>query len=402
MDFNSMLIGTDNKDAMVEYYTKVLGEPSYTGRQLRGLAARLRLGQHRRAFRGPRPQCRPRPPHLEHRDQGRPGRVRSNEGRRRDRRHRAVRLRWLPGRDDRHLRGPRRQLLPAHDPDGDVASSSLVARGQRHRGRLTIPVGRSSPTLRDLSRAAVEERPGGVLRRSVTRPLTLLLVAFVVALTAPVANAATIPTTTTLTLPPGPVQISAPITFKRHGDAGAHRRGRVLPDRRHGAHHRQHRTRWRRDRDVAPRTVGRRPRHHGDVHGKRGACALDERAAGAPRRRRSTPGARSPSRPDPNPQMRSDPVALHAVVTPDPGDGSVSFYWRPGAQMGAKPIAARWDGGLHGVVQRSRRLWAHCVLRWERGLPPGVQSRRDPGPSYGDPDDDHVDDHARHDLPGRT
>jgi predicted enzyme related to lactoylglutathione lyase len=30
MDFNSMLIGTDNKDAMVEYYTKVLGEPSYS------------------------------------------------------------------------------------------------------------------------------------------------------------------------------------------------------------------------------------------------------------------------------------------------------------------------------------------------------------------------------------
>jgi predicted enzyme related to lactoylglutathione lyase len=36
MDFNSILIGTDNKDAMVEYYTKVLGEPTYTDESYAG------------------------------------------------------------------------------------------------------------------------------------------------------------------------------------------------------------------------------------------------------------------------------------------------------------------------------------------------------------------------------
>ena len=52
------------------------------------------------------------------------------------------------------------------------------------------------------------------MRRSVARPLVLLLAALIVALTAPVASAVTIPTTTSLILPAGPVQISAPITFK--------------------------------------------------------------------------------------------------------------------------------------------------------------------------------------------
>lgn len=36
MDLNSILIGTDNKDALVEYYTKVLGEPSYTDESYAG------------------------------------------------------------------------------------------------------------------------------------------------------------------------------------------------------------------------------------------------------------------------------------------------------------------------------------------------------------------------------
>jgi hypothetical protein len=36
MDFNSMMIGTDNKDAMVEYYTKLLGDPTYTDESYAG------------------------------------------------------------------------------------------------------------------------------------------------------------------------------------------------------------------------------------------------------------------------------------------------------------------------------------------------------------------------------
>ena len=93
MDFNSILIGSEDPQRLVEYYTKLLGEPAmtdggYTGWQLG--SGWVTVGPHDRGQGQERP---PGPDHLEHRDDRRAGRLRSAQGRRRHRHRRALRLR---------------------------------------------------------------------------------------------------------------------------------------------------------------------------------------------------------------------------------------------------------------------------------------------------------------------
>ena len=54
MDFNSLLIGSEDPARLVEYYTKVLGEPAMIYEAVHRLAARQRLRDRRTALRGPR------------------------------------------------------------------------------------------------------------------------------------------------------------------------------------------------------------------------------------------------------------------------------------------------------------------------------------------------------------
>lgn len=104
------------------------------------LADRHRLPHGRPARPGEREECAAGPGDLEHREPRREGRLRATRGGRRHRRPGAVRARRDARRVDRHVRGSRRQLLPAHEPDmGPYPSPGA-------EGAITIPSsgGRSS------------------------------------------------------------------------------------------------------------------------------------------------------------------------------------------------------------------------------------------------------------------
>ena len=100
MNLNSILIGSEDPQRLADYYTKLFGEPGWNE------VAKERV----------------RPPRRRRSD-GSPGAVRSQRGRRRH--------------VDLHVRRPRRQLLPAHEPDGlsadlldEIGSSSREVRAQ--------------------------------------------------------------------------------------------------------------------------------------------------------------------------------------------------------------------------------------------------------------------------------
>ena len=116
MNFNNILIGSEDAPRLVEYYTKLFGEPAWpraatpAGRSAR---ASSRSGRTRRSTGATRA----------------PGRliwnIESHDVKGDFEKFkaagamvvtRAVRLRGRPGLLDRDLRGPRRQLLPADVP----------------------------------------------------------------------------------------------------------------------------------------------------------------------------------------------------------------------------------------------------------------------------------------------
>ena len=51
MDFNSILIGSEDPKRLVDYYTKVLGEPTFADGGVHRLADRLRLPDGRARIR---------------------------------------------------------------------------------------------------------------------------------------------------------------------------------------------------------------------------------------------------------------------------------------------------------------------------------------------------------------
>ena len=117
MNFNSILIGSEDPAATRRLLHEALRAARDSRRRLHRLADRVGLRHRRRTRRGQGQERPSGPDHLEHRDDGRQGRIRADQGRRRDRRRRAVRLRGSRDRcRDRHVRRPGRQLLPADEP----------------------------------------------------------------------------------------------------------------------------------------------------------------------------------------------------------------------------------------------------------------------------------------------
>ena len=108
MDFNNILIGSDNPEALVDYYTKLLGEPAMSDGGYTGWAIGRRLHRGRGAFGGPRAEHRAGTADLEHLDPGRQGDRREVQGRRCHRGRGAVCLGdgRVPDHLDRHLRRP--------------------------------------------------------------------------------------------------------------------------------------------------------------------------------------------------------------------------------------------------------------------------------------------------------
>ena len=123
MDFNSILIGSEDPARLVEYYSKLFGEPTmseggYTGWQLGSGFVTV----------GPHDQVKGK--------NASPGRIlwniESSDVKGDFERFKAAGAiviaepygfeEVVGRRVDRDLRRPRRQLLPAHEPDGDVAT----------------------------------------------------------------------------------------------------------------------------------------------------------------------------------------------------------------------------------------------------------------------------------------
>ncbi|MEZ4597822.1 MAG: hypothetical protein R3C32_15465 [Chloroflexota bacterium] len=73
MDFNSILIGSEQPGRLVEYYTRLLGEPRFSDGGYTGLAARHRVGHDQPARPGEGPERPSGTHHLEHRDERRRG-----------------------------------------------------------------------------------------------------------------------------------------------------------------------------------------------------------------------------------------------------------------------------------------------------------------------------------------
>ena len=166
MNFNSILIGSEDPARLADYYTKLFGKPTwddggYSTWLLGGGA--VSIGPHSEVPAG----TPTRPVDLEHREQRRAGRLRSIQGRRCHGRARAIWVRrgaWLADRD---LRRPGRQLLPAHDPDGAArrliqpARSGLQPdRGVRwESGTLQRTAGKQHlPMARQLARRSLHVR----------------------------------------------------------------------------------------------------------------------------------------------------------------------------------------------------------------------------------------------------
>ena len=89
MNFNNVLIGSEDPARLAAYYTKLFGDPTMERWRLHDLAARHRRDQRRPAQRGEGPEREPRAAHPEHRDERRPGRLRPLARRRRDGRSRS-------------------------------------------------------------------------------------------------------------------------------------------------------------------------------------------------------------------------------------------------------------------------------------------------------------------------
>ena len=131
MNFNSILIGSDDPERLAAYYTKLLGEPMFQGGGFTGWqigTGALTVGAHSEVH-GKNPSPGRLIWNIE--DSGRQGCLRAVPGGGRDRGQGAVRIRVrrVSERADRDLRGSRRQLLPAHVPDGDVATAGSVSAG---------------------------------------------------------------------------------------------------------------------------------------------------------------------------------------------------------------------------------------------------------------------------------
>ena len=61
MDFNSILIGSEDPKRLVDYYTKVIGEPTFAGEgEFAGWQIGSRVPDDRSAFGGQGPQSRAR------------------------------------------------------------------------------------------------------------------------------------------------------------------------------------------------------------------------------------------------------------------------------------------------------------------------------------------------------
>ena len=118
MDFNSILIGSEDPERLVEYYTRVLGKPGfsdggYTGWQLG--SGFVTVGPHSEV-KGKNAAPGRIIWNIESKDVA--GDFERMQGRRGDRHRGAVCLRGRTRLVDRDVRRPGRQLLPAPDPDG--------------------------------------------------------------------------------------------------------------------------------------------------------------------------------------------------------------------------------------------------------------------------------------------
>ena len=80
MNLNSILIGSENPERLVDYYTKLFGKPTLERGRLRRLADRLGSRHRRAARQGQGQERQPRADHLEHREPGCEGRLRPLQG----------------------------------------------------------------------------------------------------------------------------------------------------------------------------------------------------------------------------------------------------------------------------------------------------------------------------------
>ena len=121
MDFNSILIGSENAERLAEYYTKLLGAPAFSDGGYTAWQIGIGLGHRRPALRGQGQQQAPGRLiwNIESED------VKGDFERLKAAGAIVVREPYdfeegtVHGAD-RHARRPRRQLLPAHEPDRDV------------------------------------------------------------------------------------------------------------------------------------------------------------------------------------------------------------------------------------------------------------------------------------------
>ena len=96
MNFNSILIGSEDPARLADYYTKLFGKPTWDdGGYSTGCSGRCSV--YWSAQRGARQEPTTRPVDLEHREQRRAGRLRSIQGRRCHGRARAIWVRRAPG-----------------------------------------------------------------------------------------------------------------------------------------------------------------------------------------------------------------------------------------------------------------------------------------------------------------
>ena len=124
MDFNSILIGSEDPKRLIEYYTKLFGAPIWEGR-LHWVATRERMdngGTPRSGQGSQRPSGKD---HLEHRDRRCKGRVRSAQVRRWRCRPGAIRT-W-GGNADRHLCRPDDNYFQLISPMTEMTPSEQPA-----------------------------------------------------------------------------------------------------------------------------------------------------------------------------------------------------------------------------------------------------------------------------------
>ena len=120
MDFNSILIGSEDPKRLVDYYTKVIGEPTFSAKAgFTGWQIGSGVPDDRAAFARSRAATQPGPAHLEHRDddvQGDFDRMKAAGAIVVTEPYEFEQSR-APGS---RRRGSRRQLLPADDAHRDV------------------------------------------------------------------------------------------------------------------------------------------------------------------------------------------------------------------------------------------------------------------------------------------